>query len=73
VLAAFFAVVAEQLVLIAAAKGLCTPDVAESTATDVNEPTDPLSQEFEAEIAADKSKDMNSKKTKKKRPKAPTQ
>lgn len=73
VLVAFFAVVAEQLNLIATAKGLCTPDKSDSPVTDVNEPTDPLSPEAEAEIAADKSKDIYRKKTKKKRPKAPTQ
>jgi hypothetical protein len=70
VLVAFFAVVAEQLNLIATAKGLCTPDNSDSSVTDVNEPTDPLSPDAEAEIAVDKS---SRKKTKKKKPKAPTQ
>ena len=73
VLIAFFAVVAEQLNLIATARGLCTTGNSDDTFSNVAGPTNPISPEADAEVAADKSKDINRKKTKKKRPKAPTQ
>lgn len=71
VLVAFFAVVADQLTLIATARGLCTPDNNDdNTVTDVTDATNPLN--VNEEVAADKATNMYRKKTKKKRPKAPT-
>lgn len=73
VLIAFFAVVAEQLNLINTARALCTPDNSDDSFSDVAGPTNPISPGAGAEVAADKVKDAHRKKTKKKKPKAPTQ
>lgn len=76
VLIAFFAVIAEQLNLINTARELCTPDNSDDTEdsfSDVAGPTNPISPGAGAEVAADKVKDVHRKKTKKKKPKAPTQ
>jgi len=67
VLIAFFAVVADQLTLIATARSLCSAGDSGDITTGVTDPTSPLN--VSEEIAADK---INRKKVKKKKPKAPT-
>jgi len=67
ILVAFFAVIADQLTLVAASRRICSGTNSGGTVTNVTEPANPLT--VSDEIAADK---INRKKVKKKRPKAPT-